>query len=256
MPRSTGCREHPRYRRARRARSLPCARAPPGVRRDRVHRGARDRATVQRAWNRFQSTAPASPIKYPIAAVTSTSTIARPIENGSTTNAGFRKCIQKMKSINGWPQPAATMIAQRRCHPPSRAPSTNPLFCGPRYVVVALAQPSSASMFPTAIGLPPGTRYLLLPWIPHNLDLSQTAAFHFPLFEQPGDLHCVLMVSRTRYRTAAPDPAETTATMIPPSALTVTTTSGGARQTVRRTKPTSAMPKSPGVLTELVQTGL
>jgi hypothetical protein len=35
-----------------------------------------------------------------------------------------------------------------------------------------------------------------------------------------------------------------------------TTTSGGARQTVRRTKPMSAIPKSPGVLTELVQTGL
>jgi hypothetical protein len=35
-----------------------------------------------------------------------------------------------------------------------------------------------------------------------------------------------------------------------------TTTSGGARQTVRRTKPTSAMPKSPGVLTELVQRAL
>jgi len=34
------------------------------------------------------------------------------------------------------------------------------------------------------------------------------------------------------------------------------TNSGGARQTVRRTNPTSAMPKSPGALTELVQTGL
>jgi hypothetical protein len=29
-----------------------------------------------------------------------------------------------------------------------------------------------------------------------------------------------------------------------------TTTSGGARQTVRRTKPTSAMPKSPDARTE------
>ena len=37
---------------------------------------------------------------------------------------------------------------------------------------------------------------------------------------------------------------------MPPSALTITTTSGGARQAVRRTKPTSAIPKSPGVLTE------
>src|SRR6516164_8652738 len=43
---------------------------------------------------------------------------------------------------------------------------------------------------------------------------------------------------------------------IPPSALTMTTRSGGARQTVRMTKPTSTMPKSPEVLTELVQTGL
>src|ERR1700728_3508264 len=43
---------------------------------------------------------------------------------------------------------------------------------------------------------------------------------------------------------------------IPPSAPTMTTRSGGARQTVRSTKPTSATPKSPGVLTELVQTGL
>ena len=46
------------------------------------------------------------------------------------------------------------------------------------------------------------------------------------------------------------------ASAMPPSALTTTTSNGGARHTVRRTKPTSAMPKSPGVLTELVQTGL
>src|SRR5262249_34551259 len=42
----------------------------------------------------------------------------------------------------------------------------------------------------------------------------------------------------------------------PPSALTMTTTSGGGRQTVSRMKPTSASAKSPGVLTELVQSGV
>lgn len=48
----------------------------------------------------------------------------------------------------------------------------------------------------------------------------------------------------------------TNAKAIPPGALTTTTKSGGARQTVRRTNPTTATPKSPGVLTELVQTGV
>ena len=43
---------------------------------------------------------------------------------------------------------------------------------------------------------------------------------------------------------------------IPPSALMTTTTSGGVRQTVRSTKPTSAIAKSPGALTDVVQTGL
>jgi hypothetical protein len=43
---------------------------------------------------------------------------------------------------------------------------------------------------------------------------------------------------------------------MPPSALMMTTTSGGARQAVNKTKPTTASPKSSGVLTELVQTGL
>src|ERR1700731_1798501 len=43
---------------------------------------------------------------------------------------------------------------------------------------------------------------------------------------------------------------------IPPTALIATTTSGGACQTARRTNPTSASAKSPGVFTALVQTGL
>jgi len=42
----------------------------------------------------------------------------------------------------------------------------------------------------------------------------------------------------------------------PPIALTTTTSNGGARQTARRAKPTRATPKSPGVFTEFVQTGL
>jgi hypothetical protein len=44
-------------------------------------------------------------------------------------------------------------------------------------------------MFQADIGPPPVTRYLLLPWIPHNLDPSQTSAFHLPLLKQPSDLH-------------------------------------------------------------------
>jgi CBS-domain-containing membrane protein len=43
---------------------------------------------------------------------------------------------------------------------------------------------------------------------------------------------------------------------IPPSALIATTTSGGVCQTMRRTNPTSANAKSPGVITALVQIGL
>ena len=46
------------------------------------------------------------------------------------------------------------------------------------------------------------------------------------------------------------------ATATPPSALMMTTTSGGVRQTLSRTKPSSARPKSAGLRTELVQTGL
>jgi hypothetical protein len=42
----------------------------------------------------------------------------------------------------------------------------------------------------------------------------------------------------------------------PPKALAMTTTSGGNRQTVSSIKPTSTTPKSPGVFTELVQSGL
>jgi hypothetical protein len=43
---------------------------------------------------------------------------------------------------------------------------------------------------------------------------------------------------------------------IPAVALRQTTTRGGARHAVRRKNPTRAIPKSLGVLTELVQTGL
>jgi hypothetical protein len=46
------------------------------------------------------------------------------------------------------------------------------------------------------------------------------------------------------------------ASAMPPIALTATTISGGTRQTMRRTNHTSAMPKSAGEWTELVQTGL
>jgi hypothetical protein len=41
----------------------------------------------------------------------------------------------------------------------------------------------------------------------------------------------------------------------PPKTPTITTTSGGSRHTASRTKATKATPKSPGALTELVQSG-
>jgi hypothetical protein len=49
---------------------------------------------------------------------------------------------------------------------------------------------------------------------------------------------------------------EANANAIPPQALTATTTSGAARQATNSTKPTSATPKSPGVFTVVVHTGL
>ncbi len=52
-----------------------------------------------------------------------------------------------------------------------------------------------------------------------------------------------------------PNYAWIAASAMPPSAPTTTTRSGGAFQAVNSTKPISATPKSPGVLTELVQTG-
>jgi hypothetical protein len=62
-----------------------------------------------------------------------------------------------------------------------------------------------------------------------------------------------LLKSRTDHQELQPLAKGST---MPPSALTTTTNSGGARQTVRRTNPTSATAKSPGAFTELVQTGL
>ncbi len=47
-----------------------------------------------------------------------------------------------------------------------------------------------------------------------------------------------------------------TASAMPPIALTATTNSGGACHTVKSTNPTSATPKSPGAMTEVVHTGL
>jgi 2-polyprenyl-6-methoxyphenol hydroxylase-like FAD-dependent oxidoreductase len=49
---------------------------------------------------------------------------------------------------------------------------------------------------------------------------------------------------------------ETEAMPIPASALTATTSSGGARQATSSTNPNSAMAKSAGILTEVVHTGL
>jgi hypothetical protein len=46
------------------------------------------------------------------------------------------------------------------------------------------------------------------------------------------------------------------ASRTPPIALITTTIKGGAFQAVKSTKPTKAIPKSPGAFTELVQTGL
>jgi 2-polyprenyl-6-methoxyphenol hydroxylase-like FAD-dependent oxidoreductase len=46
------------------------------------------------------------------------------------------------------------------------------------------------------------------------------------------------------------------ASAMPPSALNATTNSGGARQATSSTNPTSATPKSAGVLTEVAHTGL
>ena len=50
--------------------------------------------------------------------------------------------------------------------------------------------------------------------------------------------------------------AAVSASATPPSALTVTTNSGGARQATSSTNPTNATAKSAGVFTEVVHTGL
>ena len=49
---------------------------------------------------------------------------------------------------------------------------------------------------------------------------------------------------------------QSSAIAVPAAALKPTTTSGGARHATSRTKPTSAMPKSRGECTVVVQTGL
>jgi len=78
----------------------------------------------------------------------------------------------------------------------------------------------------------------------------------------PRNGHGLLYVLRAHFAIAeltmddSPGHDTVCARAMPPSALRMTTTSGGARQAVSRTKPTRAIPKSPGVLTELVHTGL
>lgn len=63
-------------------------------------------------------------------------------------------------------------------------------------------------------------------------------------------------VAGDRQMMAAYLPNEMSVSNSPPTAQTATATSGGARQAVRRTKPISATATSPGVLTDVVHTGL